>query len=230
MKKIFYLVLCLLILTGCSNKLKDDVIDDNDSKAAEEVDIPEEIEEEEKYIDTNPIKISLYKEENGVYKKQYVYESKVVSLQEIGIFSIILSNEDEVALSSIKSLYNSKKNEYSNFDNYKIGFNVKFTLNDGTLVNENILRPLLYANYGFCHYLYAWIYDDVNTSGRHSHIEEDEFNDETVMSSIKLMWGKTADQIASDVELSVFTYDEDDFDENGNYRGVSKFTTIIERS
>ena len=50
------------------------------------------------------------------------------------------------------------------------------------------------------------------------------------MSSIKLMWGPTSNEINSNIELSVFTYDEDDFDNSGNYRGISKFTTIIERS
>ena len=50
------------------------------------------------------------------------------------------------------------------------------------------------------------------------------------MSSIKLMWANEASQIDSNIELTVFTYDEDDFDENNNYRGISKFTTIIERS
>ena len=226
MRKIIYLSLILLILTGCSKELEEkNDVEINETPVVEEMEI-----EEEKYIDTNPIKISFYKGEGGVYKKLLRYESRVASMEEIGVFSVVLSDEDEVIGSSIKSLYNSMKNEYSNFDNYKIGFNIKFTLNDGTEINENILKPILYANYGFCHYLYAWIYDDINTSGWHSHIEEDEYNDSTVMSSIKLMWGPTSNEIASDVELSVFTYDEDDFDENGNYRGISKFTTVIERS
>ena len=226
MRKIIYLSLILLILTGCSKELEEkNDVKINETPVVEEMEI-----EEEKYIDTNPIKISFYKGEGGVYKKLLRYESRVASMEEIGVFSVVLSDEDEVIGSSIKSLYNSMKNEYSNFDNYKIGFNIKFTLNDGTEINENILKPILYANYGFCHYLYAWIYDDINTSGWHSHIEEDEYNDSTVMSSIKLMWGPTSNEIASDVELSVFTYDEDDFDENGNYRGISKFTTVIERS
>ena len=226
MRKIIYLSLILLILTGCSKELEEkNDVEINETPVVEEMEI-----EEEKYIDTNPIKISFYKGEGGVYKKILRYESRVASMEEIGVFSVVLSDEDEVIGSSIKSLYNSMKNEYSNFDNYKIGFNIKFTLNDGTEINENILKPILYANYGFCHYLYAWIYDDINTSGWHSHIEEDEYNDSTVMSSIKLMWGPTSNEIASDVELSVFTYDEDDFDENGNYRGISKFTTVIERS
>lgn len=228
MKKIIWIIFLLMIVTGCGKK-------EMQEEKKQEIDKIVEKEEEEqiieeKYIDTNPLKIAFYNKENGVYKKITSYQSKVESMKEIGIFPIIFSNEDEVRGESIKSLYNIKKEEIPEFNNYKIGFNIKFTLNDGRVIDENILKPLLYANYGFCHYLYAWIYDDVNTTGWHSHIEEDEYNDSTVMSSIKLMWGKTASEIASDIELSVFTYDEDDFDEFGNYRGISKFTTIIERS
>ena len=226
MKKIFYLSLIILLFCGCSKKIetKKEIINSN-------IEEKEEIEEikESVYIDDNPIKIAFYKKENGVYKRLDNYSSHVEEFKEIGIFSIILSNEEEVNGSSIKSLYKDISNNIPNFSNYKIGFNIKFTSNDGKIINENIFKPLEYANYGFSHYLYAWIYDDINTTGWHSHIEENEFNDNTIMSSIKLMWGRTSNEIASPVELTVFTYDADDFDQDGNYRGISKFTTIIER-
>ena len=130
---------------------------------------------------------------------------------------------------SIKSLYNEISNGIPNFNNYKIGFNVKFTLIDGRVINANVFKPVEYTNYGFSPYLYAWIYDDVNATGWHSHIEEKDFNENTIMSSIKLMWGNDSNLINSDIELTVFTYDNDDFDNDGNYKGISKFTTIIER-
>ena len=229
MKKVIYLSLILLLLSGCNNKLenKNEIIDNKEPEVME----PEKEEEpyEEPYIDTNPIKIAFYKKNNGVYKRIDKIESKVREMEVIDTFGIILSNDEEVIGSSMKSLYNSIKEGIPEFDNYKIGYNSKFTLKDGTVINENILKPLLYANYGFSHYLYAWLYDDINTTGWHSHIEEEEYTDNTVMSSIKLMWGKTSGDIDSDIELTVFTYDSDDFDELGNYRGNSKFTTVIER-
>ena len=229
MKKVLYLSLILLLLSGCNKKL------DNEKKIEKnepELTLNEkEIEEPqvESYIDTNPIKIALYKGNNGTYKRVDRLESQVKEMEVIDTFSFILSNDEIVYGNNIKGLYNSMKETIPDFNNYKIGYNVKFTLKDGTVINENILRPVLYANYGFCHYLYAWLYDDVHATGWHSHIEEDEYTDETVMSSIKLMWGKTSSEIDSDIELTVFSYDSDDFDELGNYRGVSKFTTIIER-
>ena len=47
------------------------------------------------------------------------------------------------------------------------------------------------------------------------------------MSSIKLMSAKKSGEINSPIELTVFTYDEDDFSESGNYIGVSKYKISI---
>lgn len=223
MKKIVYLILILLLIVGCSNKIKNkELKENNDVIEEEKIIIPE-------YVDNNPIKIAFYQKRNGIYKRLDKYSSHAEVFKEIGVFSIVLSNDENIYGNSIKNLYKEMSGNIENFNNYKIGFNIKFNLKDGTVINENILKPIDYDKYGFCHYLYAWIYDDVNTSGWHSHIEENEFNDNTVMSSIKLMWGRTSDDISGPIELTVFTYDFDDFDEEGNYRGISKWTTIIEK-
>jgi len=221
MKKIV-LFLILLLVCGCQKE-----VDVNESSISSEE--KSEIEVEPIYIDDNPIKIAFYKKENGIYKRLEKYSSQPSKLKEIGVFSIILSNEENMN-GSVKSLYNEISSTIPNFNNYKIGFNIKFSLNDGRVINTNVFKPVEYGNYGFSPYLYAWIYDDVNTTGWHSHIEENEFNEKTVMSSIKLMWGNNFDEINSNIELTVFTYDEDDFDEFGNYKGISKYTMIIERN
>ena len=223
MKKII-LFLVLLLICGCHKEEKHifELPNTNEKEEVEEI-------EEPVYIDDNPIKIAFYKKENGIYKILNKYSSHVEKLKEIGIFSIILSDMEEVSGDSIKSLFKEMSSNISNFSNYKIGFNVKFTLIDGRVINTNVFKPVEYTNYGFSPYLYAWIYDDVNANGWHSHIEEKDFNENTIMSSIKLMWGNESNLINSDVELTVFTYDSDDFDKDGNYIGISKFTTIIER-
>ena len=225
MKKIVYLILIILLFSGCNQKkeIKKEIMDNNIEEKIEEV-------KEPVYIDDNPIKIAFYKRENGIYKRLDNYSSTYKEFKEIGIFSIILSNDETVNGSSIKSLYKEISNSIPNFSNYKTGFNLKFTLNDGTVVNENFFKPQEYNSYNFGRYLYAWIYDDVNTTGWHSHIEEKDYNDNTIMSSVKLMWAPDANLISSDIEFTVFTYDEDDFDEFGNYRGISKYTTIIEKN
>ena len=74
-----------------------------------------------------------------------------------------------------------------------------------------------------------FVYDDINTTGWHSHIEENDYNDNTVMSSIKLMATEEGSNKIENVLVTVFTYDNDDFDLNGNYRGISKSTLTIKR-
>ena len=227
MKKSIYIIIILLIIfnmMGCREKY-------NNKIEEKEINNDEEILEdtEDKYVDDNTLKIAFYDGNNGIYKRLDRFESQLKEMEVINTFSIILSNEDEVQGYSIKKIFNKMIEENSNINNYKIGYNLKFNLKDGREINENILRPLNYGNYGFGPYIYAWLYDDIHANGWHSHIEENEYTDDTIMSSIKLMWGSSANEIASDIELSVFTYDSDDFDSNGNYRGNSKFTTIIEK-
>jgi hypothetical protein len=49
-----------------------------------------------------------------------------------------------------------------------------------------------------------------------------------MMTSFKVTGGENYDQIISSIEITVFTYNsKDDFDENGKYRGNSKYTAIL---
>ena len=223
MKKIIWMILIIIVLTGCSKKEEIKEIKKDDKEEIVELE-----EKKEEYIDTNPIKIAFYTG-NGSYKKLNSFSSKVEAFKEIGIFSILLSDEDEVSGSNRKSLYKELSSKYENFNNYKIGYSVKFETTDGE-VHENILKPQVYNSYSFGEYLYVWLYDDINTTGWHSHIEPEEYNDNTVLSSIKLMWGNNSEKITSNIELSVFTYDADDFDELGHYRGNSISSVIIEKN
>ena len=61
-------------------------------------------------------------------------------------------------------------------------------------------------------------------------IDKDEYNESTLITSIKLTGSTKTDKITSDITLTAFTYDSDDFDENNEYRGISKYTTTIKRS
>ena len=223
MKKIIWIILIIIVLTGCSKKEEIKELKKDDKEEIVELE-----EKKEEYIDTNPIKIAFYSG-NGSYKKLNSFSSKVEAFKEIGIFSILLSDEDEVSGSNRKSLYKELSSKYENFNNYKIGYSVKFETTDGE-VHENILKPQVYNSYSFGEYLYVWLYDDINTTGWHSHIEPEEYNDNTVLSSIKLMWGNNSEKITSNIELSVFTYDADDFDELGHYRGNSISSVIIEKN
>ena len=61
----------------------------------------------------------------------------------------------------------------------------------------------------------------------YSHLEE--VNDNTLMTSIKIYAVDGIDNVQN-IILTAFTYDdEDDFDDNGNYRGSSSYTINIKR-
>ena len=225
MKRIV-LILVFLVITGCSFNLESNPKEED--KVIEEKDeVSEEVPKEVEYQDENPLKISFYQGNNGYYKKINVFDSKLEDYKDIGVFSVILDDKDEVT-GNFKDLYNNVKNSYDDFSKYKIGYNISFTLEDGKEFNETILKPIDLFDYSFCDYLYIWLYDDINTSGWHSHIEEKDFNDNTVMSSIKLMSTSSSKKAIDGFKITVFTYDTpDDFDSNGNYRGNSKSTLVI---
>ena len=225
MKKIIILFIFLLLLTGCNKLVKEDnqkEINNDQNNNQINSDLEENI-----YQDTNPIKIALYEGTNGSYSRVDTFYSKMEALKDIGLFSIILSQDEKVTGNNIKGLYKDYSSQYENFSNYKIGYHIAFSTTDGTTFSETILKPLTFSKFPFSDYLYVWFYDDINNSGFYSHIEEDEYNENTVMSSIKLMSTKKSEEISSPIELTVFTYDEADFSESGNYIGVSKYKISI---
>ena len=74
--------------------------------------------------------------------------------------------------------------------------------------------------------------DDVNlVPGKpYYHITQDVMYDYTIASSIKLVGDIDSDKIEGPITLTAFCFDsEDDFDEEGNYRGNSKYTITITR-
>ena len=71
-----------------------------------------------------------------------------------------------------------------NINDYKIGFNIKFILKDGTNYNGNFLEP---DEYKFSDYFYVYLYDDVNQADGtfYSHLEK--MDDNTKITSIKIL-------------------------------------------
>ena len=219
MKKI--LLILIILLVGCTPK--EDI--NNEEKVLENNDISKEEIVEEKYIDDNPIKLGLYLYTCSYNSKEKLstYETPFISGSDIGSFEVFFTDEETINGTSFKSLFNSYYDKYENIDNYKIGYNIEFTLNDGTVNKFNLLEPNTYL-YG--DYFYTYLYDDihVNDGEFYSHLES--INDETLITSIKIY---AVDKIAEveKIKLTAFTYDSDDFDSNGNYRGISSYSINI---
>lgn len=221
MKKI--LLMLVILLVGCTPK---EEINKEENKLENNNEIKQEEIIKEEYVDNNPIKLGLYLYTGSYSNKEKLstYETTFVSGSDVGSFEVFFTDEEVISGNSFKSLFNSYYDKYENIDNYKIGYNIEFTLNDGTVNKFNLLKPNIYL-YG--DYFYTYLYDDihVNEGEFYSHLES--IDDNTLITSIKIYAVDKIDDVEK-IKLTVFTYDsDDDFDEDGNYRGISKYSIDI---
>jgi hypothetical protein len=166
--------------------------------------------------------ISFYENNKKITTKKVVFEVG----RDLGIFQVFPSNEDSI------DNWNHFYDEWSKYDtnhNTKIGYNVSFTTHDGKSISYNILNPTYPKEYDS--YMMPFLYDDYNNRGKswYSHVEENSYNENTFLTSIKLFANGDISNINSNINLTVFTYDtEDDFDPiTKEYRGNSKATLVL---
>ena len=212
MKKIL-IIISLLLLTACSNQ----------SNSPKNIELDKQLDISiNTYQDNNPITIGLYEDEHLIKD----YHVKLTNMKDITVFNIYYTNQDPLENNYIKYNWNKYYKNYENIDKYKIGFIISFEA-EGKLYKEQILTPD--CEYIFAPYLYVYLYDDINqpNGSWYSHLLPEEVTDKTIFSSIKLFMANKATDISSPITLSVFTYDEDDFDSSNNYIGKSKYTTTI---
>ena len=226
MKKKILIIALIILCSGCSffNKKEESQKENKDNEVIEEV-----VEEEPKYVDDNPIKIGLYDRNGNTIKLLKEYSSKIEPKKDIEYFQAFPSNEELITYSGMKypEFYYQKWNEVNQDRKYKIGFNLKYTLNDGKQISQNIFGPsTTQTNYD---YIEVYLYDSYThrNDSFYIHIEEKDTEKEYYITSIKLTAGSKFNDIKSKIKLTVFTYDEDDFDELGEYRGVSKYSILV---
>ncbi len=191
----------------------------------------EEKEEEVKYVDENQIILGLYKYYGSNQNRKLIKEfsNRWTYHNDISSFEVYYINEEEIPGSNQIDTFNIYKTKYENVDNYKIGYIISFKTNDKE-INKTIYRPSDVEE--FYNYLEIYLYDDYHrTGGWYSHTTDEEYNDNTLLTSIKLTAGKDIDNITSDIKLIAFTYDkEKDIDSLGNYLGNSKYEIIVKKS
>ena len=217
-KKIIIILLILIITCGCVNTKK------VEKKKKKKIDV----EYEEKYKDLNNTPISFYSGSDGGLIKITKINKKLVPFEDIGIFQIYPSNEETISLNGgFGNSFYSEWMKYNTNNNLKIGFNIKFKDNDEE-ISYNILNPSNCMDKW--EYVMNYLYDDYANRGKgfYSHIEENEYNENTLFTSIKIQSNDKALNIKDKIVVTVFTYDsDDDFDKNDNYRGNSKYSVTI---
>lgn len=215
-KKIIVIFIILILCSGCVKK-------EERKKEKKKVNV----EYIEYYKDLNNTPISFYTVNGNHLDKLTKINKNLISMEDIDIFQIYPSNLDTVNLSS--SFGNSFYNEWINYNtnnNLKIGFNIKFSTSDEDF-SYNILNPSNCMEKW--EYLLSYLYDDYANRGKnfYSHIEENEYNENTLFTSIKLQSGGECFKIKDKLLLTVFTYDSDDDFIDGEYRGNSSSTLTI---
>lgn len=222
MKKAFLLLFIILLTCGCQKEpanLKIKTIPPDEKK---EESLP-------RYQDSNTTPIGIYQLNGNYLTKLTTITKKTVVEEDLGLFQVYPANDDTITLSnSFADSYYNKWSEYKQDTNLKLGFNIKFHLVSGEDVSFNILSP------NDCmtrwEHLMTYLYDDYSNKGKsfYSHIENNEYNENTLFTAIKIQSSYQVDEIDSKIQLTVFTYDtDDDFDENNEYRGNSSYTFNI---
>ncbi len=224
MKKIMIIMIFSLLTTGCFKEEKNNLVD-----------VPIDttpIETSDEYVDNNPVIVSIYKEnETGALDKVIdKYVTKWEKKKDIVVLATLPTDIEHPEYDYMQNLWPKFDSEYEDV-NYKIGWSLSFDLKNGENITSTILKPSDAAFY--YDYLEVYLYDDVNVSiGQwHSHLLDDEINDNTIMDAIKLTAGENYDEITGPISLTVFSYDDlEDFDENGKYQGKSLYQVKIYNS
>lgn len=194
--------------------------------------IVEEKKEEEinKFIDTNPIILGLYKYYGSDKNRELIteYTANWEYHKDISSFEVYYTQEKEITGQNQIKTFDLYKDNYDNIDNYRIGYKINFKTNDKEY-NTEIIRPR--ETEEFSDYLEIYLYDDYHrTGGWYSHTTDSEFNENTLFTSIKLTAGKKVNEITSPIKVTAFTYNiSTDFDENGLYRGNSLYQITVNK-
>ena len=194
-----------------------------------EIEIEETI-EEPKYKDENQVPISLYIEQGDQLVKISEYSCDWSPENVLNLFYAIPSTEESISAYNFDSMWKEKIAQYPNGDKCRIGYQVSFKYEDGNTYTYNLKCPD--DTYFTFPKVMTYLYDDVNlVPGKaYYHITQDVMYDYTIASSIKLVGDVDSDKIEGPITLTAFCFDsEDDFDEEGNYRGNSKYTITITR-
>lgn len=215
MKKMIFIFI-ILILVGCNYK---------------------EVKEKVTVIEKNEIigtKPTTYEDFNntpiGIYKNRKIvkeFKTNINVGKDIALFNIFPSTNETLDYSHYADAFDKEFNEYNKDNNLKIGFNLKYSTDDNGDISHTILKyedTDLYEGY-----IFIFLYDDYDiykNNKIYSHIEKDEID--TKYSSIKLYPQSAFPKVNSKIILTVFTYDGmNDFDENNEYRGNSKYSIEI---
>lgn len=158
------------------------------------------------------------------------YESLWTPAADIESFEVYTSLSDYIRGNVFLNIWPDIWESFSDHSNYRIGYCIDFTMDNGkTKVHQNVLTPddtLVYKDY-----LELYVYDDLHQKINvwYSHVEPDDYNEDTILTSIKLTTGVQYEMIDDIITLTAFVYNRDmsEFDSDGSYTGSTKVSVNI---
>ncbi len=217
-----------LLVFGCSNKKSNDKVKD---KKDNEKEIIKEAPIYPGYTDDNPIKIGFYEYTNTGRNLLTEYNAPWINGKDIAVLTVFPTDDKVISSNYIQLAWKEYWNKYSDIDDYKIGYFIRFQLTNGDIIEKTILKPSDAMHDLF--YIYIYLYDDIHQpiGAWYSHLEDKDIKKDTLFTSIKIYAAEKIEEVASPIELMAFTYDGNgDFDYDTNmYLGTSSYTININK-
>ena len=228
----------LTLVIQINKKKNENKIETENSETKIEEIVEEPVKEEPKYIDENTVPISLYIEQGNNLVKITEYSCDWSPENVLNLFYAVPSTEETISSYNFDTMWKEKIAEYPNGDKCRIGYEVSFDFKETNDEGEEVINKYTYTlrcpddTYYTFPKVMTYLYDDVNlVPGKaYYHITQDVMYDYTIASSIKLVGDVDSYKIEGPITLKAFCFDtEDDFDEEGHYRGNSSYTITINK-
>lgn len=181
---------------------------------------------------SRPDVVSFYTPQGKSYSPRVrmgdTYSAKWKKGKDIGSFEVIASDEALLDGSFFGDIFGAAWKQFPDADACKIGYALRYTLDDGTEIRYSMLAP---KHIEHTEFIEVWLYDDYHREPHqfYSHLKDSQMKKDTLITSIKLTAGKEIDRV-TDIWLEAFICASlDDFDAERNYIGNTSCTIHIVR-
>lgn len=161
------------------------------------------------------IPVGLYLANSGTKSLVSSYTSPLTIYKDIVSLEVFYTNSP-----SLEGEQVNLWNQYNKKDsNYKIGYIIEYKVEDSE-VRQVIYSP--HDTEAIFNDIQVYLYDDIHQDKKvYSHVTNDDYNKDTVFTSIKLTASTNIDKVSSPITLKVFVYDDKNTSkELGGYKAV----------
>ena len=179
---------------------------------------------------SRPDVVSFYTPKGKAYSPRVLmgdtYTASWKKGKDIGSFEVIASDEAQLDGDFFGDIFGKAWKKFPDADACKIGYTLRYTLDDGTEIKYTMLSPKYIEHTEF---IEVWLYDDYHRKPHqfYSHLKNSQMKSSTLITSIKLTAGKQISRV-TDIWLTAFICASmDDFDADRNYIGDTSCTIHI---